>query len=128
MSEETTKQMTWHKNGRRYNPGKLVHPSNGQAWTHFDVVHRDKAPEARNVRVALATDGFNPYRMMVTPYTCWPVFFYPHQPPPGVIFQQQNIFLSLIILEHPENSMGVFIEPVIDELVHAWEEGVWTYD
>jgi hypothetical protein len=24
--------------------------------------------------------------------------------------------------------MGVYIEPVIDELVSAWEEGVWTYD
>jgi hypothetical protein len=34
----------------------------------------------------------------------------------------------LIIPEHPENNMGVFMEPMIDELVHAWEEGVWTYD
>jgi hypothetical protein len=24
--------------------------------------------------------------------------------------------------------MGVFIEPVIDELVKSWNEGVWTYD
>jgi hypothetical protein len=24
--------------------------------------------------------------------------------------------------------MSVFMEPVIDELVRAWEEGVWTYD
>jgi hypothetical protein len=28
----------------------------------------------------------------------------------------------------PENNMGVFMEPVIDELVRAWKEGVWTYD
>jgi hypothetical protein len=55
--------MTWHKNGRRYNPDKLVQPFDGEAWTHFDVVHRDKALEACNVRVALATDGFDPYGM-----------------------------------------------------------------
>ena len=24
--------------------------------------------------------------------------------------------------------MGVFMEPVFDELVRAWDEGVWTYD
>jgi hypothetical protein len=24
--------------------------------------------------------------------------------------------------------MGVYMEPLIAELVHAWEEGVWTYD
>jgi hypothetical protein len=48
--------------------------------------------------------------------------------PTGVIFQRQNIFLSLIISEHLGNNMGVFMEPVIDELVRAWEEGVWMYD
>jgi hypothetical protein len=40
----------------------------------------------------------------------------------------QNIFVSLIIPGHPGNKMGVYMEPLIDELVHAWEEGVWTYD
>jgi hypothetical protein len=53
---------------------------------------------------------------------------YPSQSPPGVCFQRQNIFLSLIIPEHPGSDMGVYMEPVIDELVNAWEEGICTYD
>jgi hypothetical protein len=53
---------------------------------------------------------------------------YPPQSPPGVCFQRQNIFLSLISPGHPGSNMGVYMEPVIDELVSAWEEGVWTYD
>ena len=61
MTEESAKQMTWHKKGKRYNPEKLVHPSDGDAWKHFDNMHPEKAMEARNVRVAFATDGFNPY-------------------------------------------------------------------
>jgi alkylated DNA repair dioxygenase AlkB len=61
MTEESMKLMTWHKNGRRYYPEKMVHPPNGEAWTHFDNIHHEKAQEARNVCVALATDGFNPY-------------------------------------------------------------------
>ena len=65
MIEESAKQMTWHKMGTRYNPDKLVHPSDAQSWTHFDGIHHHKALEARNVRVALATDGFNPYGMLV---------------------------------------------------------------
>jgi hypothetical protein len=36
--------------------------------------------------------------------------------------------VSLIIPGHPGNKMGVYMEPLIDELVRAWEEGVWTYD
>jgi hypothetical protein len=29
--------------------------------TYFDGIHHEKAKEAHNVCVALATDGFNPY-------------------------------------------------------------------
>jgi hypothetical protein len=110
MTKETVKQMTWHKNGHRYNPDKLVHPSDGEAWTHFDEIHRDKAKEARNVRVALITDGFNPYGMLAAPYTCWPVFV--------------MVFLSLVIPDHLGKHMGVFMEPLIDDLIKAWEKGV----
>jgi hypothetical protein len=128
MTEESAKQMRWHKEGKRYNPDKMVHPSDGKAWTHFDRIHNDKAEEARNVRVALATDGFNPYGQMSAPYTCWPIFVIPLNLPPGVLLQRQNIFLSLIIPGHPGNNMGVYMEPLIDELILAWEDGVWTYD
>jgi hypothetical protein len=41
--------MTWHKKGKRYNADKLVHPSDGEAWTCFDGIHCEKADEARNV-------------------------------------------------------------------------------
>jgi len=127
MTEETAKQMTWHKNGKRYNPDKMVHPSDAEAWQYFNDRHPEKAAEARNVRVAFATDGFNPYGLMSSPYTCWPVFTIPLNLPPGIAFQRQNVFLSLIIPGHPGSNMGVFMEPVIDELIKAWG-GVWTYD
>ena len=65
---------------------------------------------------------------MAAPNTCWPVFVIPLNLPPGVAFERQNVFLSLIIPGHPGKKMGVFMEPLIDELVSAWEDGVWTYD
>jgi hypothetical protein len=87
MSEESAKQMTWHKEGVRYNHDKMVHPADGQAWKTFNYNHRLKHSEAGNVRVALAMDGFNPYGLMSTPYTCWPVFAIPLNLPPGVLLQ-----------------------------------------
>ena len=33
MTEESMKQMTWHKKGKRYNADKLVHPSDGEAYS-----------------------------------------------------------------------------------------------
>jgi predicted NAD/FAD-binding protein len=67
MTEESVKQMTWHKNGVRYHPDKMVHPTDGEAWKSFNRKHHDKDLEARNVRIVLATDGFNPYGMMLAP-------------------------------------------------------------
>jgi len=86
MKEESAKQMRWHKNGVRYNKDKMIHPADGEAWKSFNAKHRGKDEEARNVRVALATDGFNPYGMMSAPYTCWPVFAIPLNLPPGTYF------------------------------------------
>jgi hypothetical protein len=97
----------------------MGHTVDGESWAHFDGIHRDKADEACNVHVALATDGFNPYGLMVAAYTCWLVFVIPLNLPPGVRFQRQNVFLSLIISERPGSNMSVFMEPLIDELVYA---------
>ena len=74
FNEETATQMTWHKTGKRYadelGRKKMGHPSDGKAWENFDEKHPDKAAEARNVRIAIATDGFNPYGMSSASYSC----------------------------------------------------------
>ena len=94
MSEESVKQMTWHKNGIRYNPDKMVHPSDGEAWQTFDGIYADKALEARNVRVAFATDGFNPFGMMAAPYTCWPIFVIPLNLPQRPSSMSEHILVT----------------------------------
>jgi hypothetical protein len=115
------------QNGSRYSD-KLTHPSDVEAWTHFDGIHGDKALEARNVRVAPATDRFNPFGITAAPHTCWPVFVIPLNLPSDITFQRQYIFVSLIIHGYSGNNMSVYMEPLIDGLLKAWEEGVWTYD
>ena len=48
--------------------------------------------------------------------------------PPGFMFQRHNIFLSLIIPGYSGDNMCVYMEPLVDDLLRAWEEHVWTYD
>jgi hypothetical protein len=67
----------------------MVHASDGEAWKHFDAIHSEKAEEVRNIRVALATDGFNHYGMSAAPYTCWPVFVIPINLPPVCAFKDR---------------------------------------
>jgi hypothetical protein len=104
-----------------------IHPD-AEAWTHFGEIHGEKALEARNVRVTLATDGFKPFGMTVASHTCWHVFVIPLNLPPDIIFQRQYIFVLLIIPRHSGDNMSLYMEPLIDDLLKAWEEGVWTYD
>jgi hypothetical protein len=88
MSETSAKQMTWHKYGHRYNPDKRVHPSDDEAWKQFDRDFPEFSIESRNVWIAIATDGFNPFSMTAAPYSCWPVFVIPLNIPPGVLSVQ----------------------------------------
>ena len=130
MSESQAKHMTWHKYGHRDHPNKMVHPSDAEAWQQFDKDFPDFALDARNVRVAIATDGFNPFSMVASPYSCWPVFVIPLNLPPSLIMQKNNIFLSLLIPgpKYPGKNYSVFIEPLVDDLIYAFEHGVLTYD
>lgn len=59
--------MRWHFENRR-EEGVLCHPSDGEAWKHFDQVYPGFASEPRNVRLGLCADGFTPFSQSATPY------------------------------------------------------------
>jgi len=48
----------------------LCHPSDGEAWKHFDKIHPEFAAEPRNVRLVLCSDGFSPFNNSNPPYSC----------------------------------------------------------
>ena len=108
----------------------MIHPSYGEAWKRFDGKHRLKADEARNVRIAMLTDRFNPFGLMAASYSCWPVFIIPLNLPPGAIMQRKYMFVSLIIPgpDYPGKNMSVYMQPLMDELKEAWVTGFKTYD
>ena len=51
---KTASQMTWHYENRR-SLGMLRHPSDGEAWKHFDRVLAEFVIDPRNVRLGLCT-------------------------------------------------------------------------
>jgi len=60
MSPRIVEHMTWHQSHDAID-GVMVHPSDGEAWKHFNNVHPHFSAESRNVRLGLCTDGFNPF-------------------------------------------------------------------
>lgn len=52
--------MTWHANKPQV-PGTMKHPSDSEAWKHFETTFLDFASKTRNVRLGLCSDGFSPF-------------------------------------------------------------------
>jgi len=63
MSPRTTEHMTWHQSHHAVD-GVMVHPSDGEAWKHFNSMHPHFSSESRNVHFGLCTDGFNPFGLL----------------------------------------------------------------
>ena len=61
--DSTVKDMRWHVEERR-DDRILRHSVDSDAWKEFDKKHMEYSLELRNIRLGLATDGFNPFRNM----------------------------------------------------------------
>ncbi|KAF7131579.1 hypothetical protein RHSIM_Rhsim09G0057000 [Rhododendron simsii] len=129
MSSKTCTDMRWHKE-KRVDDGVLRHPADGKAWKHFDRHYPEFARDARNVRLGLATDGFNPFGNMSNSYSLWPVIVMPYNLPPWKCMKQPYSIMSLLIPGPiaPGRDIDVYLRPLIEELKELWERGAVTYD
>jgi hypothetical protein len=120
--------MRWHKEGVRENDQVIVHRSDSEAWKTLDDFDADLTTDARNVRIGLAMDGFLPYNMSATSYSCWSVFAILYNIPPSLCMKYEYMFLCLIISDpnHPGTRLNVMLKPLIEELKHLWG-GVEAY-
>ncbi|NAW06103.1 hypothetical protein FGF99_24590, partial [Salmonella sp. gx-f8] len=128
MSSKMVDSMRWH-NDQRTNDGLLRHPADSLAWKLFDSKFPSFASDPRNVRLGLAVDGFNPFKIMSTSYSTWPVVLVPYNLPPWICMKQSSLILSMIIPgeKGPGNDIDIYLQPLIKELKQLWP-GVETYD
>ncbi|XP_019158170.1 PREDICTED: uncharacterized protein LOC109154886 [Ipomoea nil] len=128
-SQNSAEHMRWHYENHRQ-PGIMCHPSDGEAWKHFDTQYPDFAADPRNVRLGLCANGFSPFGLNAKSYSCWPVMVVPYNLPPSMCMTTPYIFLTCIIPgEHnPKANIDVYLQPLIDELQLLWDIGLLTYD
>ncbi|XP_019255072.1 PREDICTED: uncharacterized protein LOC109233652 [Nicotiana attenuata] len=129
MCSKTADTLRWHDE-ERSKDGKLRHPADGQAWKDFDSLHSEFARDSRNLRLGLASDGFNPFRTMSISHSTWPVILMVYNLPPWMCMKPEYCMLSLLIPgpRSPGNDIDVYLQPLIEELNVLWESGVETYD
>ena len=126
---DTAKNMRWHKQIHNAD-GILRHPSDGEAWKHFDLTYPQFAADPRNVRLGLCSDGFSPFGLGATPYSCWPVIVTPYNLPPEMCMTFPYMFLTCIIPgpRNPKSKIDMYLQPLIEELQELWISGVPTFD
>ncbi|KAL4388416.1 hypothetical protein GQ457_09G021810 [Hibiscus cannabinus] len=121
--------MTWHEDSRKKD-GRMRHPADSLAWKSFDSQHPEFSSDPRNIRLGLASDGFNPFRTLSVAHSTWPVIIIPYNLPPWICMKQSNFILSLLISgpKGPGNNIDVYMQPLVAELHELWEVGVETFD
>ncbi|TYK05234.1 uncharacterized protein E5676_scaffold108G00430 [Cucumis melo var. makuwa] len=77
--------------------GKMRHPVDSVSWDSIDAKWPDFSNDPRNLRFGLATDGFNPFSNLSSPYSCWPVMLVTYNLPPWLCMSKENIMLTLLI-------------------------------
>ena len=114
MFEETANAMIWHAK-ERPNDGNLRHPADGQAWKDFDSFHPEFAQDPRNVRLGLASDGFNPFRTMSIAHSTWPV-----------VLVNYNLLPWICMKPNMTESSVNIPEELIQSMKTKWQEEVRT--
>ncbi|XP_024314555.1 uncharacterized protein LOC100825808 [Brachypodium distachyon] len=121
--------MRWHKEGLVCD-GKLRHPADSLPWKHVDDKFKEFALDPRNVRLGLASNGFNPFGMLNVTYTTRPVKLIPYNLPPWLCLKQSYWMMSTLVPgpKSPGMNIDVYLQPPIDELKELWVKGVETWD
>ena len=107
----------------------MSHPSHGSEWKSFNDKHKEFAADPRNIRLGLASDGFNPFGHQSATYSMWPVLVIPYNMPPNVCTKESNYMMALLIPgpKSPGKDFDLFMEPLVEELQQLWR-GVLTRD
>ena len=128
MLGQRTKDMRWYID-KCVDDGIMRHLADSEEWKEFDLQYLDFAFEPHNVRLGLATNGFNPFGNMNN-YSMWPVILIPYNLPPWLVMKEPYFMLSLLILglHQSRNEIDIYLKPLVDKLKELWEEGVETYD
>ncbi|KAL6561263.1 hypothetical protein OROMI_016864 [Orobanche minor] len=121
-------KLTWHFHGRE-DDGMLKHPADSPQWRFIDGEFPEFAKEKRNLRLAMSTDGFNPFGSLSSTYSTWPVVLVTYNLSPTLCMKRRYMMLSLLISgpRQPGNDIDVYLAPLIDDLKMLWEKGVEVF-
>ena len=119
------KNLTWHTEGRK-SDGMLRHSVDSPQWKIIDRLYPYFGDEPRNLMLALASDGMNPFGNLSTNHNSWPILLMIYNLPPWLCMKGKYMILCMMIggLRQPGNDIDVYLTPLIEDLKKLWVDGL----
>jgi hypothetical protein len=129
VNEKIAELMRWHAT-KRMNDGKLRHPADGSQWRAIDYRYNTFKREIRNIRFRLSTNRMDPFNMVSTNHSTWPMTLCIYNLPPWLCMKRTYIMMPLVIQgpHQPGNNIDVYLQAVVDELMEMWTSKVKVWD
>ena len=110
----------------------MTHVSHLKQWEYIDNVFKEIfADEDQNARLAVCTDRMNPIFDKRSIHSLWLVLLLNYNIALWLITKKYFTMLTILI-PGPKSITGdyidIYLNPLIDELVLLWDEGIWYYD
>lgn len=134
MSRHTLVDIQWHKEKRFHENGVLRHPiarfRSMEAGILIINILSLHMTHARNIRLGLVINGFNPFGIMSNNYSMQLVVLMPYNMPPWKCMKDSFFMMSLLIsrLQALSKDMDMYLCPLVDKLKELWNDDVHTFD
>lgn len=128
-SKRITEELRWHSSNGSVD-GTMRHPVDSLTWEKVKEKWPEFDGDPRNLRLCLSTDGMNPFSMQNTKYSVWPVMLVNYNKAPTKCMKSENIMLTMLIPgpTAPSNNIDVYLQPLVDDLLDLWNDGIQVYD
>jgi hypothetical protein len=124
------KLVRWHSEKHMENDEEIQHLADGTQWKFFDLQYPEFTAESRNIWFALSTDRMNPFDENRTVHSTWPIILVMYNIPTWLCHKRKYLMLSILV-QGPKQAgidIDVFLEPLIENMVKLWNEGVHMWD
>ncbi|XP_057535340.1 uncharacterized protein LOC130813518 [Amaranthus tricolor] len=127
---EDAKNLTWHVDRKKKRDRKLKHPANSPQWIKIDNKFTEFKCEPRNLCLALASNGMNPFGNQSSSHSTCPVILCIYNLSPELCMKRKYLMLSMLISgpRQPGNDIDIYLAPLIEDQKMMWESSIEVFD
>jgi hypothetical protein len=121
FANKESELLQWHKEKHKQDVRIIIHHVDATQWQNIDSQNPEFAIDSRNIRIAMITDGMNPF-MNSSTHSIWPIVVMILILPPWLCNKQKYIMMSGLIpgSQQPGIDIDRYFRPLVEVLRELW--------